>query len=110
MNFYTNVLQWGNNLLVRAVVNDERKDFKIRYSPTLYTPVQKKTPYKTLDGVCVADLSFSTMKDAKEWVENHSSQPELVYGNTQYPYTYIADTYRGRVDWDLEKLLIVTIY
>jgi DNA polymerase elongation subunit (family B) len=109
MNFYTNVLQWGNNLLVRAVVNNERKDFRVRYSPTLYTPVQKKTPYKTLDGVYVADLSFGTMKDAKEWVENHRSQPELVYGNTQYPYTYIADTYRGRVDWDLEKLLIVTI-
>ena len=109
MNFYTNVLQWGNNLLVRAVINDKREDFRVRYSPTLYTPVQKKTPYKTLDGVYVADLSFGTMKDAKEWVENHSSQPELVYGNTQYPYTYIADTYRGRVDWDLEKLLIVTI-
>ena len=109
MNFYTNVLQWGNNLLVRAVVNNERKDFRVRYSPTLYTPVQKKTPYKTLDGVYVTDLSFGTMKDAREWIDNHSSQPELVYGNTQYPYTYISDTYKGRVDWDLEKLLIVTI-
>ena len=49
------------------------------------------------------------MKDAREWVDNHSSQPELVYGNTQYPYTYISDTYKDRVDWDLEKILIVTI-
>jgi len=32
-----------------------------------------------------------------------------VYGNTQYPYTYISDTYKGRVNWDLEKLLMVTI-
>ena len=109
MNFYTNVLQWGNYLLVRAVINDKREDFKVRYSPTLYAPVEKQTPYKNLDGGYVTDLTFSTMKEAKEWVENHKSQPELIYGNTQYPYTYIADTYKGRVDWDLEKLLIVTI-
>lgn len=109
MNFYTNVLQWGNNLLVRAVINDKRENFRIRYSPTLYAPVEKQTPYKNLDGGYVTDLTFSTMKEAKEWVESYKSQPELIYGNTQYPYTYIADTYKGRVDWDLEKLLIVTI-
>ena len=109
MNFYTNVIQWGNNLLVRAVINDKREDFRVRYSPTLYAPLEKKTPYKNLDGGYVTDLTFSTMKEAKEWVDTMKNQPHLVYGNTQYPYTYIADTYRGRVDWDLEKLLIVTI-
>ena len=109
MNFYTNVLQWGNNLLVRAVINDKRENFRIRYSPTLYAPVEKKTPYKNLDGGYVTNLTFSTMKEAKEWVDTMKNQPHLVYGNTQYPYTYIADTYRGRVDWDLEKILMVTI-
>jgi DNA polymerase elongation subunit (family B) len=109
MNFYTNVIQWGNNLLVRAVINDKREKFRVRYSPTLYAPVEKKTPYKNLDGGYVTDLTFSTMKEAKEWVDSHKSQPELIYGNTQYPYTYIADTYKGSVDWDSDKLLIVTI-
>ena len=109
MNFYTNVLQWGNNLLVRAVINDKRENFRVRYSPTLYAPVEKKTPYKNLDGGYVTNLTFSTMKEAKEWVDTMKNQPHLVYGNTQYPYTYIADTYSGRVDWDLEKILMVTI-
>ena len=109
MNFYTNVLQWGNNLLVRAVINNKRENFRVRYSPTLYTPVEKKTPYKNLDGGYVTDKTFPTMKEAKDWVENHKSQPELICGNTQYPYAYIADNYKGRVEWDLEKLLIVTI-
>jgi len=27
MNFYTNVLQWGNQLFVRAVINGERQNF-----------------------------------------------------------------------------------
>ena len=109
MNFYTNVIQWGNNLLVREVKNGQRTNSKVRYSPTLYAPVQKQTPYKNLDGGYVTDLSFPTMKEAKGWVSSMKDQPHLVYGNTQYPYTYIADNYQGQINWDLDKILIVTI-
>ena len=109
MNFYTNVIQWGNNLLVREIKNGQRTNSKVRYSPTLYAPVKKSTPYKNLDGGYVTDLKFSTIKEAKEWVDTMKSQPGLVYGNTQYPYTYISDTHKGQVDWDLEEILIVTI-
>jgi len=109
MNFYTNVIQWGNNLLVREIKNGIRTNSRVRYSPTLYAPVKKQTPYKNLNGGYVTDLTFSTMKEAKEWVDSMKDQPHLVYGNTQYPYTYISDTHKGQVDWDLEKILIVTI-
>ena len=44
-----------------------------------------------------------------EWVDNYKNQPHLVFGNTLYQYNYIADQYPNRVDWDMEKLLIVTI-
>ena len=109
MNFYTNVIQWGNELLVREVKNGQRTKDRITYSPTLYAPVKKQTPYKNLTGGYVIDLTFTTIKEAKEWVESMKDQPHLVYGNTQYPYTYISDTHKGQVDWDLEKILIVTI-
>ena len=109
MNFYTNVIQWGNELLVREVKNGQRTKDRITYSPTLYAPVKKQTPYKNLTGGYVTDLTFTTIKEAKEWVESMKDQPHLVYGNTQYPYTYISDTHKGQVDWDLEKILIVTI-
>ena len=42
MNFYTNVTQWGNNLLVREVVNGERVNTKVKYKPTLYAAVQEQ--------------------------------------------------------------------
>ncbi len=109
MNFYTNVIQWGNNLLVREIKNGQRTNSKVRYSPTLYAPVKKQTPYKNLNGGYVTDLPFTNMKEAREWVESMKDQPHLVYGNTQYPYTYISDTHKGQVDWDLEKILIITI-
>ena len=64
MNFYTNVIQWGNNLLVREVKNGQRTNSKVRYSPTLYAPVKKSTPYKNLNGGYVTDLKFTNMKEA----------------------------------------------
>ena len=109
MSFYTNVLQWGNFLLVREVKNGQRQNSRIKYSPTLYSPVKQETGYKTLNGEHVLPQTFETMKEAKEWVANHKSQPDLVYGNTQYAYCYLSDTYKGKVDWDLEQILIVTI-
>ena len=39
------------------------------------------------------------MKEAKEWVELYESHPVQVYGNTQFAYSYISDTYKGQVDW-----------
>ena len=109
MNFYTNVLQWGNQLFCRAIINGERQKFKIKYRPTLYSPVNKHTGYNTLEGVPVLPTEFDSIKEAKEWVESHKNQPELVYGNTQYSYNYIADTYKGDIAWDLDKILMVTI-
>ena len=109
MNFYTNVLQWGNQLFCRAIINGERQNFKIKYRPTLYSPVNKHTGYNTLEGVPVLPTEFDSIKEAKEWVESHKNQPELVYGNTQYSYNYIAETYKGDIAWDLDKILMVTI-
>jgi len=109
MNFYTNVLQWGNYLLVREVKNNQRQNSRIKYSPTLYTPAKQKTGYKTLEGDHVLPQNFNTIKEAKRWVDDRKDQPHLVYGNTQFAYNYLADTYKGRVDWNLEQILIITI-
>ena len=109
MRFYTNITQWGNNLLLREVVGGERINRKIKYSPTLYARVAKETNYKTLDGKYVVPVKHDTIKDAKEWVEGYKDQPHLIYGNTLFPYSYIADEYSNNVDWDIDQILIVTI-
>ena len=109
MKFYTNILQWGNSLLLREVVNGERVCRKIKYSPTLYVPVEKPTEWKTLKGQYVTPVQHNTIKDAKEWVENYKNQPELVHGSTMYSYNYIADEYPNRINYDVDQILIVTI-
>ena len=109
MNFYTNVLQWGNQLFVREVKNGQRINSKVKYAPTLFSPVTQETGYKTLDGTHVLPTKFDNIKEAKEWIESHKSQPELVCGNTQYSYCYISDKYDGTVNWDMDQILIVTL-
>ena len=119
MRFYTNITQWGNNLLLREIVDGKRINRKVKYSPTLYARVAKETNYMTLEGKYVAPIKHETIKDAKAWVEGYKDQPHLIYGNTQFAYNYIADEYSSdigstlfdtnKVDWDIDQILIVTI-
>tara|TARA_R100000995_G_scaffold63778_1_gene33013 strand:+ start:1140 stop:3635 length:2496 start_codon:yes stop_codon:yes gene_type:complete len=107
--FYTNVHQWGDNLLVRAIENDKRVAKRVRYEPTLFVPVQKQTSFTTLDGKFLTPMKFTSMKESKEFVEQYKDQPHLVFGHTQYAYTYIADKYPEDIKWDYSKLLLITI-
>ena len=109
MKFYTHVAQWGNQLLVRAVENGVRSSFKVKYEPTLYVPVKKETGWKTLEGQNVNPMKFLTIKEAKEFVETYQSQPHLVCGLTQFPYTYIAEKYPKQIQFDSSQMRIVTI-
>ena len=111
MTFYTNVLQFGNSLLVREVdANGQRIKKRVQYQPTLFdlVPTREKTGYVTLDGKQVLPHNFHSIKEAKDWYESRKDQG-LVYGNTQYAYTYISDMYPKRVQWDKDKLLIATL-
>ena len=109
MMFYTNVHQWGDNLLVRAIENNKRVAKRVRYEPTLFVPVQKQTSFTTLDGKFLTPMKFTSMKESKEFVEQYKDQPHLVFGHTQYAYTYIADKYPEDIKWDYSKLLLITI-
>ena len=109
MKFYTNVTQWGNQILVREYNMGERTNKKVKYSPTLYVPVQKETKYKTLDGKFATPMKFDTIKEAKAFIEQYKQQPHLVFGLDRFAYTYLADTYPKNINWDSEKILTVTI-
>ena len=109
MNFYTNVIQWGNNLLVRGVENDKRISKRVRYEPTLFALVNKPTKYRTLDNKYVEPQKFLSINDAKDWLKQYEGQSDLIYGNTQFNYAYIGDLFNGDVSWDKDKILIVSI-
>ena len=108
-DFYINVMQRGPNLLVREFKDGKRVKQKIKYAPTLYVPVDKKTEYTTLTGQYVAPYKLDGIYEARAFLEQYDEQPELVYGMERYPFTWIADNYPGIIDWDIKKLNILTI-
>ena len=110
MSFYTNVLQYGNSLLVRYVEDGKRLTKRVKYQPTLFDLVTtgEKTGYSTLDGRAVLPHKFDSIRDAKDWIADRPNQ-NIVFGNTQYPYCWIADEYPNRVNWDLDQMLVITI-
>jgi DNA polymerase elongation subunit (family B) len=108
MEFYTNVIQRGNSLLVRGVEDGQRISKRVNYRPTLFNKVHEYTGYKTLDGQDVLPKNFDSIKEAKAWVEQSANQ-NIVFGNTQYPYCYIGDEYPNDIPWDKDQILIVTI-
>lgn len=108
-NFYINVLQRGNALLVREIKDGTRIKYKVRYEPTLYVPVQKKTNTRTLDGQYVSPYKLTGISKARDFIDQYEDQPELVYGLERFHYTWIADNYKGVVDWDFQKLNILSL-
>ncbi len=108
MDFYTSVIQRGNYLLVRGVDNNQRVSRRVNYEPTLYNKVNRPTGFKTLDGQDVMPKHFDSIREAKDWADQRSNQ-DILFGNTQYAYSYIGENYPDDVPWDKDKILIVTI-
>ena len=109
MDYYTSVINFGDNILVRGVKNGERITSRHKFQPTLFVPVKKKTQYKSLDGKYLAPIKQQTIKQARAFVQQYESQPGLVYGMTRYHFQYISDTWKDEISWKMDDILVVTI-
>jgi len=110
MNYYTNISVQGNNVLYRGVNNGRRVNKKIEYSPTLFLPTNKTTPWRTLFGEKLEAKRFETIREARDFVKSYEDVTNFkIYGNDRYEYAFIADEHRGPIDWDIDKLSIVII-
>ena len=114
MKFYTSAHQYGNNILLKEIVNGQRVRRKVAYKPSLYIPNCEKTTneYKTLTGEPVDKIDFDCIKEAKQFLSDNedASNGQPIYGNTQFHYAFIADEYpQHELEYDLNQLSIVTI-
>jgi len=109
MDYYTNVISYGNSILVRGVRNGERITARNKYQPTLFVPVTKKTQYKALDGKYLTPVKQQSIKHSKEFLSQYENQQNLIYGMTRYNFQYISDNWRGDIKWNIDNILIVTI-
>lgn len=110
MKFYTNVVQSGNNLLVRGYDNGKQFFHKERYKPTLYMKTNKPSEYKTLEGLSVAPKVYDSIYEARQAIKKYADiGNSKLYGFESFPYTYIFDEYREDIEYDQSLIRIANI-
>ena len=99
MNFYTNVMIRGNDILYRGVENGRRIKKKIPYQPTLYVPTNDVTEWKSLDGRYLDEFRVGGIIETNAFVKEHRNTVGLeLHGNSDYVYSYIADEFPVEMD------------
>ena len=110
MKFYTNVEVWGAKILYRGVEEGRRVRHKVDYHPSLFVPSNKPTKYTTIYGDYLGKVNPGTIRDAREFVSQYDNIDNFkVYGMTRYQYCFIADEFKGTVDWDMSQIKIANI-
>jgi len=105
--FYTSVASVGNNILYRGVENGRRVKVKIPYSPTLFLPSKKESPWKTLKGETLEPMKFDGIHDAREFIKLYEGVENFkIYGMNRFEYAFITEQHRGMVEWDIENISI----
>ena len=111
MKFYTSVEQSGNNIYVRGYQDGRAFEDKVKYNPTLYLPSLKPTDWKTLDGKCVRPVQQGTIKDAKQFIEDHKEIPDFeICGQTRFLNQYIFEEYpEEEMKFDVNQIRVFTL-
>ena len=111
--FYTNVVKYGNQLFLRYVNNGQSFKSKVPYQPTLFTHSNKsdqQSNWKTLDGRAVVPVKFDSIKEGTEYVDRYKDVEGFeFFGNTQFQYQYITETYPKTINWDKDLIKVFSI-
>jgi DNA polymerase elongation subunit (family B) len=109
-DFYTNVACIGNNILFKGIKNGKKIKTKIPYSPSLYVVSNKKTSFKNLEGQILEEMTFESIRDARDFVEQYKEVENFkIYGNNRYEYDFISKSFPNIIEWDRDKIHVVNI-
>ncbi len=110
MEFYTSVYAIGDKIFVRGYDKGRAYNRKVDFYPTLYVTSKSQSNWKTLEGIYVDEVKPGSIRETRDFVKRYDGvQGFSVFGNTNYAYQYISDTYEGDVNWDMELLKVFTI-
>ena len=109
MKFYTNVIIYGDNALVRGVHNGQRFQDKTPFKPRLFVPKKKPgaATYHNLFGEPLESIEFGGINDAREFQKNYDGVSNMkIHGNTNWQYQYITENYGGEIEFDMNHIAI----
>ena len=110
MEFYTSVTPVGDRMLVRGYENGRAYQRKLDFMPTLFVNPKGDTKWRTLDGKPVEPVNPGTIKETRDFVKRYDGVAGFeIYGQTNYAYQYIADTYPAEIRFDKDQIKVFTI-
>jgi len=109
VNFYKNVIEYKNKLLVRGILNGKEYKERIDFKPTFYSLTQKPTQFKTLQGAFLAPVTFNSISEAREFRRTIATENSPIFGMERYQYQYISETQPDDVEWQKEFIKIFTL-
>ena len=110
--FYTSVERFGNHLLYRGYDNDGKKiSHRIKYKPTLYLKSKKQnTTWKSLDGVPVDPIQFSSMSELRDFQKTYRDVPDFkLYGNERHIPAFIQGQFPNEIPYDRRLIDIASL-
>jgi DNA polymerase elongation subunit (family B) len=108
--FYTNVEALGGKIVYRGIENGVRVKRRLDYRPTLFVPAKAESKYTSVTGEPLERMDFTSISDAREFVQQYSSVPNFgIYGQQRYEYCYISDNFREDIEWSSDLIRIANI-
>ena len=110
--FYTSVERFGNHLLYRGYDDDGKKiSHRIKYKPTLYLKSKKQnTTWKSLDGVPVDPIQFSSMSELRDFQKTYRDVPDFkLYGNERHIPAFIQGQFPNEIPYDRRLIDIASL-
>ena len=110
MEFYTTAHAVGDKILVRGYDKGRPYMRKVDFYPTLFVTSKKPSKWKTLEETFVDEVKPGSIRETRDFIKRYEGVEGFpVYGNTNYAYQYISDTYDDDVNWDMEQIKVYTI-
>lgn len=108
MDFYINVTQHFDDLLITAIEDGKRKRYKLQYRPYLFVP-DPKGDYLTLEGKKVGKFEFDSHTEWRNYVYSHENYDKKFWGLHSWSYLWIYDNYPEKINYDLKLINIGSI-
>ena len=111
LNFYSNVFLSGEKIHYIGYEDGQRVQYRDTFSPVLYARCNEVTEFKTLEGHYAKEMSFGSVKDAREFIDEYKYVENFkIYGNDRFLYQYISSKFNDeQMDYDPSHLRIYTL-
>jgi DNA polymerase elongation subunit (family B) len=109
--FYTNVLEYGNNIFVRGYDHGRYFEEKIPYKPTMFLNSKRESAeWKDIRGLSLDPMGFESIRDAKEFIKSYEDVSNFsIYGMSRFLYAYLNEEYNNEIVYDRDLINVANI-